>query len=489
MCRNKFNATRKFNKASFAAHAEATQCHSPVNHEDEDIAGASGAGGTNGSSAAIGARGTNVASFLPFTPEPKWQDPKLGLSRISYILARLDNPQDKVCAIHIAGTNGKGSTSAFVTSILQAAGYKTGAFTSPHIMEFSDRIRINGQNLPAQALAAMKVKIAGIIAEMNDIPTEFEVATAMAFAHFAAKNCDFMVIEVGLGGQLDSTNVIARPEICAVTPVAIDHSNILGSDLAQIAAQKAGIIKSGTTVVCGVQTDVAMEVISTCAQRTNCEIFYTDASKLSLNEIVKNSNGNWTRKFSYKQFENLETSLLGTYQTENAATAIEIIVALQNRGWRIPTRAVSEGIKKATWPGRFEIISGNKNTPTYILDGGHNTQGAQALVESLNDVFHGKRIVLATSVMKDKDYRDMLEALLPACNSFVAYEFDFPRVLDCEVLAKTAKDISAETEVVTAANVQDAKAAAEKLAGPEDIICVCGSLYALSDWYNLLRLR
>ena len=418
---------------------------------------------------------------------PKWENPKLGLSRVSYILARLDNPQDKVAAIHIAGTNGKGSTSAFVTTILQSAGYKTGAFTSPHIMEFSDRIRINGRNLPKQSLELMKDKIAGIISEMDDIPTEFEVATAMAFTHFANEKCDFMVIEVGLGGLLDSTNVMIRPEICAITPVAIDHSDVLGSDLAQIAAQKTGIIKSDTTVVCGIQTKVAMDVIAQGAEKANCDIFYTNAEKLRVKDIKIHSDGRWLREFSYDCYTKLETSLLGTYQAENAATAIEIIRALQVRGWRIPDKAIRMGIQEATWPGRFEVILGNKNTPTYVLDGGHNAQGAWALVQSLNDVFHGKRIVFAMSVMKDKEYNDMLEALVPACTSLIAYEFNFPRVLDCEVLAENALEICTDIEVVTARNTQDAKIAAEALAEPDDVICVCGSLYALSDWYKLLR--
>ena len=466
MRETQFSANRKFGKKGFESGQKASDDGTLSNHKAIEM--------MDGHSSKL-------------AHAPKWENPKLGLSRVSYILARLDNPQDKVCAIHIAGTNGKGSTSAFVTSILQSAGYKTGAFTSPHIMEFSDRIRINGQNLPKHSLVAMRDRIVEIISEMNDVPTEFEVATAMAFAHFANEHCDFMVIEVGLGGLLDSTNVMARPEICAITPVSIDHSDILGSDLAQIAAQKAGIIKSGTTVVCGIQTKVAMDVIAIDAEKANCDIFYTDATKLSLKDIKKQSDGYWVREFSYDGLENLETTLLGTYQAENAATAIEITRALQVRGWRIPEDAIRTGIQKATWEGRFEVILGNENTPTYILDGGHNAQGAQALAQSLNNVFHGKRIVFAISVMKDKEYKDMLEALIPACDSLIAYEFDFPRVLDCEILAKSALDISADIKVTTAHNTRDAKIAAEKLAGPDDIICVCGSLYALSDWYKLLQ--
>ena len=387
---------------------------------------------------------------MPFDPiayinEPRWMESRLGLDRIRELLDRLGRPQDRLKFVHVAGTNGKGSTCAYLASILQAAGLRTGLFTSPYLITFEERIRVDGVNIALDQLAEVALLVKEQAEAMTDHPTEFELMTAVALVHFARQGCDIVVLEVGLGGRLDSTNVIDAPEAAVIARIGLDHTKLLGTTLAAIGA------------------------------------------------VDWNAPGAPVRSFSYGRFANLRTKLLGSYQPSNAALAIETAVALRERGWRISDEAVRQGVADAAWPGRFEIVRAGEGEPTIVVDGGHNPQGAQALVDSLVDVFPGRKPVFIIGVLEDKDYPVMLETVLPHGSAFVAVAPDNPRALPASKLARairwTGQDLlgcSACVNPYVARDMADALAHARELAGPDGLICSFGSLYSVGALKGLL---
>jgi len=360
---------------------------------------------------------------------PRWRSSRLGLDRTRELLAGLGNPQDALCVVHVAGTNGKGSTCAFLASILQEAGYKVGLFTSPYIIEFADRIRVNGCNIAPDDLLDVTLAVREVAEAMSDHPTEFELMTAVAFTHFARQACDICVVEVGLGGRLDSTNVLEAPEVCVITPIALDHTALLGNTLAAIAGEKAGIVKPGVPVVSALQDPEAMAVIANVAAKQNAPLTCVDAS------LIEGTPGD----FSYRDWQHVHLGLLGSYQTQNAATALEAVLVLRARGWNIPDDAVEAGLLATYWPGRFEVLG---EEPTFIVDGGHNPQGARVLVESLAQRYPNRPVLLVMGVLADKDYRTMLHELLAyePVRMFICIEPPNPRALPTEELAQAALD-------------------------------------------------
>lgn len=462
-------------------------------------------------------------SFDPvaYINEPRWLASRLGLDRIRELLDRLGNPQNDFKIVHVAGTNGKGSTCAFTASILVAAGYTTGLFTSPYIVEFSDRIKVDGANIAPDDLLAATLVVREQAEAMEDHPTEFELMTAVAFVHFARKGCDIAVVEVGLGGRLDSTNVVEHPEVCAIARIALDHTALLGSTLAAIAGEKAGIIKRGVPVVSWPQEPEAMEVVERVACELEAPLAMPDFDKLTIGGL---SIGGWTagasegaqgvdggdsaddaqgvasagassrtdvsretnvRVFSYKQYADLEIGLLGSYQPYNAALAIEIVEALRARGWAISDEAVRRGLANTAWPGRFEIAAA---CPTFIIDGGHNPQGARALADSLKQSFPGRKAVFVIGVLEDKDYPEMLEEILPLGSAFIAIEPPNPRALPADKLARairwTGQDLlgcSACTNPLVMKSIPEAVAKAREVAGPDGLVCAFGSLYSIAE--------
>lgn len=500
-------------------------------------------------------------SFDPvaYINTPRWQASRLGLGRIARLLDLMGRPQDRLRFVHVAGTNGKGSTCAYLESILRVAGYRTGLFTSPYIEAFEERIRVNGGNISNADLADVTLFVKGhaerIEAETGDHPTEFELMTAVAFEHFARSGCDIVVLEVGLGGRLDSTNVIDAPEACVIARVGLDHTALLGDTVAQVAAEKAGIVKAGVPVVSWPQEPEAMRVVEAAAAERGCGLFVPDFGALEVAPLgvralgadvadagadvlrVAASRGDafsgvsaiaegsapaadapasalasdsdalaafgdaaaenvsretFVRKFSYKG-RAYATRLLGGYQPANAALAIEATRVLGERGWLIPEDAVREGLARAEWPGRFEVVACD---PLTIVDGGHNPQGAQVLAESLEELVsaspsvplstpspapssaslpgvlfpvsadvaasaaglaslvsasdsllstpgpacssggalaHG--IVFVMGVLADKDYAPMVASVLPLARAFFTYTPENPRALSAEDLA------------------------------------------------------
>lgn len=431
---------------------------------------------------------------VAYINEPRWQASRLGLERIRDLLERMGRPQDRLRFVHVAGTNGKGSTCAYLESILRCAGYRTGLFTSPYIERFEERIRVCGENISEQELREATLFVrehaTAIEAQTGDHPTEFELMTAVALEHFARSGVDVVVLEVGLGGRLDSTNAIDAPEVCVITRIGLDHTALLGSTVAEVAAEKAGIVKAGALVVTWPQEPSAFEAVELAAKAQGCAVRMPDFGQLevlscSLGEGAAAAGRLPMRSFAYRG-ERFETRLLARYQPSNAALAIEAVEALRERGWDIARAAVREGIARAEWPGRFEVVAAS---PLTIIDGGHNPQGAEALAESLADVLGGRKVSFVMGVLADKDYRAMIGAIAPYAQAYYLYEPSNPRALAVSRLAVSimdeclASDVSgvAEAQVIACDSPAEALAQARAEAGERGVVVAFGSLYSIAD--------
>lgn len=447
---------------------------------------------------------------------PRWQASRLGLDRMVDLLERLGRPQDDLRFVHVAGTNGKGSTCAYLASVLQAAGLRVGLFTSPFVYCFEERIRVNGVNISAEELARA-VEVVRPVAEAmeaatGDHPTEFELMAAVALEHFRAAGCDIVVMEVGLGGRLDATNAIDAPEVSVICRIGLDHTDLLGDTLAAIAGEKAGIMKAGTPVVSWPQEPEAMAVIRAVADERGCALAVPDFAALAVGPLEGAAWGGATaagevagggaaataagevagtstdgtfagaltavRRFTYRG-EAFATRMLGRYQPANAAVAIEAVGVLRERGWAISEASLKEGIAAARWPGRFEVVG---TSPLTIVDGGHNPQGAVALADSLADGLGptGRgSVVFAMGVLADKDYPAMVAAVAPWARALVAYAPANPRALPADDLAACARDAGIEAEV--APDPAAALARARDRAGASGVVVAFGTLYAIAD--------
>ena len=425
--------------------------------------------------------GAIVDTFDPvvYINEPRWRHSSLGLDRMRELLSRLGNPQDRLRCVHVAGTNGKGSVCAYVSSVLVEAGYKTGLFTSPYIERFEERIRINGENIALDELREVTLVVREAAEAMDDHPTEFELMFAVAAMHFARQACEIVVLEVGLGGRLDATNVIAAPEACVITRLGLDHVDLLGSTIEAIAHEKAGIIKDGAPVVSWPQEPAAMRVIEGIAEERSTCVSVADFSQLSVEplRVDLGSAALPMRRFSYGG-QRFETKLLASYQPSNAALAIEALHALRMRGWVISDEALTCGIARAAWPGRFEVTETN---PLVIIDGGHNLQGAEALADSLRELLPGVRPVFVAGILADKEYPAMLREILPLAGALVAVTPDSPRALHAADLAQCAREQGFAGEIYVAEGFEDAVSHARKLAGEQGVICAFGSLYSIAS--------
>lgn len=437
---------------------------------------------------------------IAYINTPRWQASRLGLERIRELLERLGRPQDRLKFVHVAGTNGKGSICAYLASILSAAGYRTGMFTSPYIERFEERIRVDGAMISPDELRdvtlAVREHAEAMAEETGGHPTEFELMTAVALEHFARCGCDIVVLEVGLGGRLDSTNVIDAPEACVIARIGLDHTALLGNTLAAIAGEKAGIIKEGSAVVSWPQESEAMAVIEHAAAEHGCELWVPDFAQLEEGAIRWEDGASPFRSFSYREWTDLRTGILGSYQPQNATVALEVVSVLRGRGWHIPDEAVRAGVARTRWPGRFEIVEGGSSPDGFaiVVDGGHNPQGASALADSLAEVFPGRKPVFVIGVLEDKDYPRMLEDVLPLGSAFVCVTPDNPRALPAHKLARairwTGQDLlgcSACVNPVVARDFEDAIRRARELADPDGLICAFGSLYSVAALKEAVR--
>ncbi|HIR93838.1 MAG TPA: bifunctional folylpolyglutamate synthase/dihydrofolate synthase [Candidatus Egerieimonas intestinavium] len=399
----------------------------------------------------------------------------LGLESMKGLLDKLDNPQDQLRFIHIAGTNGKGSVLAYLSTILQKAGYRIGRYISPTLFSYRERIQVNGQRIEKDALARHITVIARAVEEIKrrqePIPTVFEIETALAFLYFKEKKCDIAVVETGLGGALDATNVIKTTLLEVIAPIGLDHMDVLGKTLGEIAAQKAGIIKEGTRVVTAAQEPEAREVLERVCREKNCRLRQVEPQKL------KDIHYGWDQQsFSYKQWENVQISLAGKFQIQNAALALEAAEQLREESFDLPDTAVYEGMRETCWRGRFTVVS---REPVVILDGAHNPQAARALKNSLEQYFSGKKLYYVFGVFRDKDYKKIIELTAPAAEHIITVETpDNPRALPAEELREEVKRLNPAVE--SADSVESAVEKSLRLMNPEDVLVIFGSLSFLS---------
>lgn len=422
---------------------------------------------------------------VEYINEPRWQQSRPGLARIEELLERLGRPQDMLRYVHVAGTNGKGSTSTYLAEAIKASGFKTGLFTSPFIEHFCDRIKINGAEISMLRLREVTLSVKQVADDMADHPTEFELMTAVAFLYFAQEACDLAVVEVGMGGRLDSTNVIEHPEVSVITALDLDHQEYLGSTLEAIAEEKAGIIKSGCPVVSWPQDSDAMQVVRRRAEEDNAPLVFSDFRCLKQNGI-HTEEGRFTRRFWYKNTA-FETRMIGSYQPQNASVAIETLRVLQSKGWDISDEAIISGIANAQLAGRFEILEAD---PLLLVDGAHNRSGIQALCDSLSEVVPGTKVVFILGILKDKGFEEMINLLLPLAHAFVTVAPPNPRAVSARDLATCINSCveheGLSIEVHACDAYGDALEQAKFFSEGVLPVCACGSLYSIAPLKQVL---
>lgn len=404
---------------------------------------------------------------------------KPGLDRIRALCELLGNPQDKLKVIHVAGTNGKGSTSTMISNILIRNGFKTGLYISPYVSDFRERIQFNGNMIEHSELAECveKVKSAvDILFERGEQTTEFEALTATAFVYFEKKKCDFVVLEVGLGGRFDATNVIKAPFVSVITSISLDHTAILGDTIAEIASEKCGIIKFGAeTVSYAFQNEEALRVI-----RKTCE---TKFNTLCVPDVTKLEIGEETLEGTKAVYDGIEmlVPFAGKHMVYNALTAIEAIRSLSRFGIRVSDETVASGIASSVMPARCELI---RKKPVIILDGGHNEGCAEALSDFIEKHLDNKRIIMVSSMMGDKDYNSYLKKVAPFADVFIATKADVPRALAADELCKTAKSFCSDCYCIS--EPEKAINAARNITESDDALIVCGSFYLAGEIRDIL---
>ena len=414
---------------------------------------------------------------LTYIHHVTWRTSRLGLERTRELLDRVGSPDKQLEFIHIAGTNGKGSTAAMLASILQSAGYRTGLYTSPFITRFNERMRVNGADIPDDTLARITEAVKPVADAMADHPTEFELITVIALLYFAESKCDVVVLEVGMGGEFDSTNVISVPELAVITNIGLDHTRELGPTMADIARAKAGIIKEGGDVVCYGGNDEADRVLrETCAAR-HASLTFADHGKVTL--VSSDLTG---LRFDYGTLTNLVCPLVGSYQLHNAALALTAIDALRQKGWRISDESIRNGLAAVRWPARFEVLM---RSPLFVADGGHNPQGVQAALQSLSLHLPGRKPVFLCGVMADKDVAHMIDQIAPVAAEVLTVAPHNPRAMDADELA--ARFAALGVSAAPCSSVEAGVRTAVAHAGKDGVVCALGSLYMLGDVREAVR--
>ena len=457
-----------------------------------------------------------------------WKHTKIGLERMRDFMHALGDPQEKLRYVHIAGTNGKGSACVMTQSILTAAGFRTGLYISPHLDQFNERLSIDGQMISDADLRRLSARVRAAAETLGEEPTDFEMITAMAFCWFEEQHCDLVVLEVGMGGRLDATNVISSPEVCAIMHIGLDHTEFLGDTVEKVAAEKAGILKPGADCVLYHQLPGVMEVVqkrfadvnpdaaaradaatdtaaSTFSADSCCASGAADTTNGTLDIAHSNYDSGSTKSaaarlvttdpaaftararsidgqvFDYRNRPNLRIQLLGNYQMENAMAVLDIIDCLQRRGFGISEEAIRSGLAQATWPGRFELLS---RDPLLIVDGAHNPNGVEALVDTIRAYFPDQKINFVMGVMKDKDYHTMLRLIAPYAARFITELPDAHRALRPEALKSEIRAYF-DGPVETADSVTAAVERAMEIAEGTDVITICfGSLYQVAEIRN-----
>lgn len=397
----------------------------------------------------------------------------MGLDSIRVLLERLEHPERKLRCIHVGGTNGKGSTVAFLRRILLEAGYKVGSFQSPAIDHLREQIQLNQKDIPEEAFARAMTRIRKEVEFMAEnhlgLPTMFEMIVTAALLYFLEEQTDFVILEVGLGGDIDATNVIPTPELAILTTISYDHMELLGNTLSEIARHKAGIIKEGGLVLTYPQEEEVMEVLIDKCRQVGATLITASLPEAAIRYDLEG------QEFDTERLKNLHIGLLGTYQIRNAAVAVKA-VELLNRTlhgeMKISDDAIRAGLWKTEWPARFQLISKN---PYIIVDGGHNMQGIEMLKDSLIRYFPNQKIRFVTGVLADKEYKKMMNVIMPISKRFYTITPENPRALEAKQLAEYLKSIGGDA--VSCDTLDEAMRRARKDTLQHEVICVFGSLY------------
>lgn len=386
----------------------------------------------------------------------------------------LGDPQDDLRFVHIGGTNGKGSTSAMIESVLRTAGYRTGLFPSPYIEEFRERICVSGEMISEDELCRITERVKSFADTMEDEPSHFEIVTAIGMLYFKEKNCDIVVLEVGLGGEFDASNVIKAPDVAVLTNIGLDHTDYLGTTLEEIARTKAGIIKTGSSVVLYPNVAEVTNVIKEVCEERGCELSIADFGRMkSIDADLSGQTFLWDDR-------TLKIRLTGDYQLRNAAMALTVIEKMREIGWEISDEAIESGMEAAKWPARFEVLG---TDPVFILDGGHNSQCAEAVAESLERYLPGEKLTIIIGMLRDKDYEAALDILLPyACYCYCLTPAS-DRALPAEELSEQIRKRGVDAECVATAR----EAIKKSLAAGRPILAF-GSLYMAGEVRTAYRL-
>lgn len=401
---------------------------------------------------------------------------KESLSRMQLLMNKLGDPQNNCKYVHIAGTNGKGSTSAFLASILNESGLKVGVYTSPHLERINERIRVNQEEITDEAFIRLTERVAPLVEdvekELDEVLYSFEILTAVALDYFSEQNCNLIILEAGIGGRLDATNIIDTPLAAVITSIGLDHMKVLGETKEAIASEKAGIIKRHGTVICPEMSPEVNEIIQKKAAQEEAELRQISQSavkqvKLSEEESV----------FDYNTLENLSIQLLGRHQISNAVLAIETVRVLQTKGFSIDEEAIRNGLREAQWPGRMEKIS---DAPTVIIDGAHNPEGIAHLNTNLKRLFPDDKLIFVVGMMKDKAYMEMIQTVFPQAEKILTVSPDPYRGFDAH---ETADIINAQGILAEAfESVESVVNYLKDSTHSTDKIIVFGSLYLIGEF-------
>lgn len=413
----------------------------------------------------------NITEALTYIHSVCWKGSIPGLSRTQELLHRMGNPEKQLKFVHIAGTNGKGSTAAMTASILRKAGYCTGLYTSPFLFRFNERMNVDGVDIEDEELAEITEFVKPHAEAMADHPTEFELVTAIAMEYFARRHCDIVVLEVGMGGELDSTNVIDPPEVAVICNLGLDHTEVLGNTLEEIAKAKAGIIKPGCTAVLYRGTPSVEAVFE-----KTCNAQGVALHKADFDALTARSHSFAGQVFDFGPRLALQIPLLGAHQLRNAAVVLTVVDCLIQRGWKISEEQIRDGLRDVVWPGRFELL---RMHPDVIVDGGHNPQCLEALAQNVRDYLDGREITALTGVMADKDYTHMYETMAPLVTRFVTVTPDNPRAMAADALKEILTPFG--KPVTACPSVPQGVEEALRQAGPQGLVLAFGSLYMVGD--------
>ena len=409
-----------------------------------------------------------------------------GLERTYRLLELLDNPQNKIKVIHVAGTNGKGSTTSMISKILSGAGYKVGMYTSPYLEEFEERIQINGINIPKDRLALemtkVRVAVEKVIEEGYNHPTEFEIITVLMYLYFANEQVDFAVVEVGLGGRLDSTNVIT-PILSVITSISFDHTNLLGNTLSEIAAEKAGIIKFGVPVVLYPQEKEVEKLIEEKCCILNSELYKVSKDDVKLLEIIKGNKPMQKVLVSLNEEYTIDLPLLGEHQIYNLALALKVVEIINGEKFTIISKEIiKESLKDVRWNGRLEVL---KSNPLVVIDGAHNIQGINQLSTNVKKYFNYENMYLILGILADKDVEHMVNTIAPMAKKVYTVTPNSIRAEDARALKEEVLKVNKNCEAFD--DYEEAYKAAMNDASADDIVLASGSLYMIGAMRTLIN--